>query len=510
MTALACLRGCGVRCQDRFARDPGEATPLAAFGPADLIQSWAQYEDPTMGQGKDGVPADSADLTRGAGAPSRGQLLKVLGIAFGLAVLVGNTIGMGILRTPGVVAAQVPSAPLFMAVWVAGALYALLGALTVSELATMRPRSGGLYPLVQQGLGDYPGFVVGWTDWLATTGSIAAVAIVLGEYAGPLVPGLAGREKLTASVVVIGFGLLHWRGIRIGDLTQQATSLLKAVALIGLALAALVMASDASPALTVEGRGGVLPGGLALAAAVIVALQSAIFTYDGWTGPVYFGEELRDPGRDIPRTMIGGVLLVMAIYLLLNAAFLSVIPIAEMAGDPFVAASAAARLFGPDGDTALRILMVFSLVASVNALVLMASRVPYAMSRDGLLPSLLQRVNRGGTPVAGLAASVALALTLILTNTFSTVIALLAFLFVTNYALTFSTLFVLRRRRPDAPRPFRVPGYPYVPALALAGSLGFIGAALAGDTRNSLLALGLVAISWPVYRLFRRRVAPGG
>jgi APA family basic amino acid/polyamine antiporter len=446
-----------------------------------------------MRQAKEGVSADPADLQHGAGAPPRGQLLKVLGIAFGLAVLVGNTIGMGILRTPGEVAAQVPSAAWFMAVWVAGALYALLGAMTVSELATMRPRSGGLYPLVQGGLGDYPGFVVGWTDWLATTGSIAAVAIVLGEYAGPLVPGLAGREKLTATAVVIAFGLLHWRGIRIGDLAQQATSLLKAVALIGLAVVALVMAPGASPA---------------LAAAVIVALQSAIFTYDGWTGPVYFGEELKNPGKDIPRTMIGGVLLVMAIYLLLNAAFLSVIPIAEMAGDPFVAASAAARLFGPDGDTVLRILMMLSLVASVNALVLMASRVPFAMSRDGLLPSVLQRVNRGGTPVPALAASVALALGLILTNTFETVTALLAFLFVTNYALTFSTLFVLRRRRPDATRPFRVPGHPYVPALALAGSLGFIGAALAGDTRNSLLALGLVAVSWPVYRLFRRPVPP--
>lgn len=440
--------------------------------------------------------------------PTRGRLLQVLGIAFGLAVLVGNTIGMGILRTPGEVAAQVPSAPWFMAVWVAGALYALLGAMTVSELATMRPRSGGLYPLVQGGLGDYPGFVVGWTDWLSTTGSIAAVAIVLGEYTGPLVPGLAGREKLTATAVVIAFGLLHWRGIRIGDLAQQATSLLKAVALIGLAVVALVMAPDASPA--AEGGRTPFPGGLALAAAVIVALQSAIFTYDGWTGPVYFGEELKNPGKDIPRTMIGGVLLVMAIYLLLNAAFLSVIPIAEIAGDPFVAASAAARLFGPDGDTVLRILMMLSLVASVNALVLMASRVPFAMSRDGLLPSVLQQVNRGGTPVPALAASVALALGLILTNTFETVIALLAFLFVTNYALTFSTLFVLRRRRPDAPRPFRVPGYPYVPGLAFAGSLGFIGAALAGDTCNSLLALGLVAISWPVYRLFRRAVsAPG-
>ncbi len=438
------------------------------------------------------------------GMQGSGNLLKVLGVAFGLAILVGNTIGMGILRTPGEVAANVPSIFLFMAVWLAGGLYALLGALTVSELAAMHPRSGGLYPLVKNGLGNYPGFVVGWTDWLSTCGSIAAVAIVLGEYVGPLIPVLAGHEKMTACAVTIAFGLLQWRGIRIGDVAQQASSLVKAVALIGLAVIALFMTIGAAPQVEIKTAAVILPSGIALAAAVIISLQSAIYTYDGWTGPVYFSEELQAPGRDIPRTMIGGVLLVIAIYLLLNAAFLSVIPIAEMAGDPFVAASAARRLFGPMGDTVLRVVMVISLIASVNALTLMASRVPFAMSRDGLLPAALNRVNPGGTPVSALLVSTTLALVLIVTNSFNTVIAMLAFLFVSNYALTFSTLFILRIKQPDAVRPFRVPAYPYVPGLALLGSLAFIGAALFSDFTNSLIALGLVAISWPMYRLFRR------
>lgn len=441
------------------------------------------------------------------GGAQPGKLLQVLGVAFGLAVLVGNTIGMGILRTPGEIAAQVPSVPWFMGVWVAGALYALLGALTVAELVAMRPRSGGLYPLVQHGLGPYPGFVVGWSDWLSTCGSIAAVAIVLGEYIGPLVPALAGREKAVACAVVLGFGLMQWRGIRIGDLAQQATSLVKALALVGLALFALFLAKPQAPP-AVATTAPLLPMGLAMVGAVIVAMQSAIYTYDGWTGPVYFSEELGDPARDVPRTMIGGVLLVMAIYLLLNAAFLHVIPIREMAGDPFVAATAAARMFGPAGDTVLRIVMILSLVASVNALVLMASRVPFAMSRDRLLPAALQRVNAGGTPVPALSASIALALALIVTNTFASVVAMLAFMFVANYAVTFATFFVVRRRQPQAPRPFRVPLYPIVPALALLGSLAFIAASLASDTQNSVYALVLVAISWPVYRLFRRNPAP--
>jgi len=438
-------------------------------------------------------------------ARASGRLLRVLGPLFGLAVLVGNAIGMGILRTPGEIAAQVPSVPWFMAVWIAGAGYALLGALTLGELAAMRPRSGGLSPLVGDVLGRYPAFVVGWTDWLATSGSMAAVAIVLAEYAVPLLPAFRGQEALLATATILAFTLLQWRGIRIGDRTQRATSLLKAVSLVGLALVGLAVGAPEPPATPAPRPAATLPTGFALAAALMVALQSAIYTYDGWSGPLYFGEELRDPARDIPRTMIGGVLLIMAIYLLLNAAFLAVIPIAQMAGDPFVAATTARRLVGDAGDTVLRLAVIVSLLASVNALLLMASRIPYAMSRDGLLPAALGRANRGGTPLLALLSSTALGLALIATNTFDRVIALLAFLFVANYALTFVAWFVRRRQEPRATRPFRTPGQPIVPALALLGSLAFLVVAFAGDTRNSLVALCLVAASWPVHRLSRRR-----
>jgi APA family basic amino acid/polyamine antiporter len=452
------------------------------------------------------LQADRA--VRGEVSPP-GNLLRVLGVAFGLAILVGNTIGMGILRTPGEVAARLPSVPLFMAVWLAGAAYALLGALSVAELAAMRPRSGGLYPLVYDALGSYPGFIVGWTDWLAMCGSMAAVAIVLGEYSGPLVPLLAGHEAATASAVIVMFALLQWRGIRIGDAAQQLTSLTKTLALVALTLVALLTTVHPTPPAAAGAAVSIMPSGLALAAALIIALQSAIYTYDGWTGPIYFSEELRNPGRDIPRAMIGGVLLVLVIYLALNAAFLRVLSIQDMAGDPFVAASAAARLFGQKGDTVLRVVMILSLISAVNALMLMASRVPFAMSRDTLLPAFLQRVNRGGTPVPALMVSTLIALACIATNTFDTVLALLAFLFVTNYALTFTGLFVSRRRAPAAVRPFRVPGYPLVPALALAGSLVFMVAAVVSDRANSALAVILVGLSWPIYRLARRSVSNG-
>lgn len=448
-----------------------------------------------------------------AGGPSRRGLLRVLGVAFGLAIVVGNTIGMGILRTPGEVAAHLPSVPLFLGIWVAGAAYALLGAVSLAELGAMHPRSGGLYPLARRGLGEYPGFVVGWTDWLATCGSMAAVAIVLAEYSGPLIAPLAGHESLTAAAVVIAFALLQWRGVRIGDAAQRATSLAKAVSLVGLAIIALVLGAAAAgpPAAAAPvAQPAVLPGGMLLVAAIVLALQSAIFTYDGWTGPLFFGEEVRDPGRDVPRAMIGGVALVLFIYLALNVAFLRVIPIAEMAGDPFVAATAAARIFGPAGDTVIRLLMIVSLIAAVNALQLMASRVPFAMSRDGLFPDVLHKVNAGGTPVPSLLLGTGVALAFIATNTFDTALALLAFFFVANYALCFVAVFVMRVREPATPRPFRIPGYPWVPALALAGSLAFLVAALFGDRANSVRALALLGASLPVYlavRYARRRPA---
>ena len=431
-------------------------------------------------------------------------LLKILGVGFGLAVLVGNSIGMGILRTPGEVAAQLPSVPLYMAAWVVGALYALLGALSVAELGAMHPRSGGLYPLVHRGLGPFLGFVSGWTDWIATCCSMAAVAIVIGEYCGPLWAPLVGHEALIASTVVIGFAVLQWRGIRIGSVAQMLTSLIKGLALIGLAAVVWLVSANTTPEPPVAAAAPSLAVGMAFAAAVVVALQSVIFTYDGWTGPVYFGEEVRDPGRDIPRSMIAGVLLVLGIYLALNLAFLQAVPIAELAGDPFVAATVAERLFGPAGDSVLRVLMLISLIAAISAVQLMASRIPFAMSRDRLAPALFGRVNAGGTPLPALLAGTVLALAFIASNTFNTVLALLAFFFVANYVLTFTALFVLRRREPDAPRPFRVPLYPWVPGIALAGSLAFLGAAIVNDTDHSLMALAMLGLSWPAYWLTRR------
>ena len=442
-------------------------------------------------------------VTEAVRVEGRGRLLRVLGVVFGLAVTVGITVGMGILRTPGEVAAQLPNSWLFLGAWLLGGAYALCGALSVAELGTMIPRSGGFYVFARRALGEYPGFVVGWSDWLSTCGTVSAVALVMGEYAGLLIPSLAGRTLAVASGVTVAFALLQWRGVRWGSRSQELTSLLKT-----LAFAALIAACFA------YGGGGAteaqaaqpltVPSGLGLLTASVLALQGIIYTYDGWYSTVYFGEEVRDTARSVPRAMVGSVLLVIVVYLLFNAALLYVLPVEQLAGQKLAAGAAAEAVFGPRGATVIGVVAIVSLLASVNGNTLTAPRVIYAMSRDRLFWRGASYVNRGGTPTVSLALSTAAAVLLILfSGTFAKLLAGLAFFFVTNLMLVFLSIFVLRRREPDTPRPYRARGYPVTTAFALAVSVAFLAGAVWSDTENSLYALALLALSLPVYLVLR-------
>ena len=431
--------------------------------------------------------------------PARGHLLAVLGVGFGLAVTIGNTIGAGILRTPGVISFQLHTFWPYLAVWVAGALYALLGANALSELATLVPRSGGQYVFVRRGLGDYAGFVVGWSDWISTCGTTAAVAIVIGEYSVSLFPE-ARTQQVVALVVVAIFTLIQWLGVRSGGAVQNVTSLMKALALLGFIGACFWFGtrSPAAPtAMTLHAEGSML-------LAFIVALQAVIYTYDGWSAVIYFSEEVKDHGRNIPRAMLSGVVAIAVIYLLINVAFLAVVSLPTIAGSNFAAGVVVERMFGSAGQNILRGLVVLILLSAVSANVLMAPRVIYAMATDGLFWRAAREVNRGGTPDIALMISSLLAAAFIVTNTFETVIAKLAFFFVANYALSFIALFVLRAREPDASRPFRAWGHPFTTALALLASLAFLAAATASDTRSSIHSIGLLAVSVPVYFLIKR------
>jgi APA family basic amino acid/polyamine antiporter len=434
-----------------------------------------------------------------AAAPARGHLLRVLGVGFGLAVTIGDTIGAGILRTPGVVATNLPNAWLFMSVWVLGGLYASLCAISVAELATMIPRSGGHYVFAREGLGDFAGFLIGWSDWLSIAGSNALIAIVIGEYAGMLFPTVAGRHATVACGVVTFFTLLQWRGVRWGAGMQNASSAIKALLFVLLAIFCFVLphpttAAQAAPP---------LPTGASLFTAFILAMQAVVYNYDGWQGIIYFGEEVRDPARNVPRSMFGGVLLVMGIYIALNLAILHVLPMSHLAGNKLALGAAAAAIWGERADTIIQIVTIVSLLAAVNAIQLQGCRVMYAMSQDGLFVSAGKRVNLGGTPDFGLLLSLLAEIVFIVSGTLNQVLAALALFFVTNYIVDLVAVFRLRRRQPDRPRPYRALGYPWTTAVALIASFAFIIGLFASDTRNSIHSVLILAASYALYRLVK-------
>ena len=431
------------------------------------------------------------------------SLLRILGLSFGLAVTVGNTIGGGILRIPGDIATLLPSPWLFIGIWVIGGLYALLGANALSELGTMLPRSGGQYVFARHAFGEYAGFLVGWMDWISTCASVGAISIVAGESAVVLAKTSADYAAPIAMSIVVIFTLLLLRGTKLGDRAQQITSLLKALALMSLVVACFVFAGNAHVSAPVAAPSTV--GGFA---AFLLAAQSVIYAYDGWSGPIYFSEELDDPARQIPRSMFYGLLCVAAIYLAINAAFMYAVPLSVLAGSPLAAATVGNALFGNRCEMLVRIVVVVSLPSAVNACLLMGSRVLYSVSRDGLGIPMATRVNRGGTPVTALIASSVVSLAFLATGTFNSIIAIAAFFFVASYALSFAGVFVLRRREPQALRPYRAVGHPWTTGFVLLGSLAFLASAVVADRRNSVYGLAIVLVSYPVFRLTRPMRVP--
>lgn len=433
-------------------------------------------------------------------AESRGHLLRILGVGFGLAVIIGNTIGAGIFRSPGAIAEHLPNIWLFLGVWIVAGLYSLLGAITMAELGAMLPKSGGQYVFARYALGEYAGFMVGWTDWLTTCGSTAAIAIVTGSFTTALFPTLGSRGVLLiASVVTIFFALVQWRGIFLGSTAQNVTSLLKTLAFLALIGAALVWGSGGAfvaPKAPIVGAG--------LMTAIVLSLQAALYTYDGWYGVVYFSEEVTNPGKDIPRSMIGGVISVILIYVLVNVALLYILPMSQLVGKEFAAGEAAKVLFGPYGDPIFRWLTIVSLLSAVNACNLINTRVLFAMARDGLFLKRAAEVNKGGTPsLALLIHVVGVLVFIVFGQTFEQVITVVSFFFVANYSLSFISVFVLRRREPEKERPYRAWGYPWTTALVLAGSIMFLAGVIASDTKHSVYAVIILAVSYPVFRVIK-------
>jgi APA family basic amino acid/polyamine antiporter len=403
-------------------------------------------------------------------------------------------IGAGILRAPGGVAQATDSVAVFFLLWIAGALYALLGALSLAELGAMIPVSGGQTVFVRRAFGAYPGFAVGWSDWISSCASVAAIAIVLGESVAAVFPSLATSHAAIACAVVLLLMATQWGGVKRSGAVQTVTSAAKAIAFAFLIGACFL----AEP--RVSGTTSVALAGPLVA---VIALQSVIYTYDGWTAVLYFSGEVKEPGREIPRSMMLGLGSVTLLYLLTNLAFIYVLGLRGVADSPLVADTAAQHVFGARGTSIVRTLIAVALISAVSANLMMSTRVIYALGRDNGMP-FTTAVNSGGTPTMALALSTVVTIAFAATGAFERVIAVAAFFFVANYTISFLSVFWLRRREPDTPRPYRAWGYPFSTATALLGSVAFLIAAVTADPRNSIIAVALLILSYPVFRGLRK------
>lgn len=427
-------------------------------------------------------------------------LLRVLGLGFGIAVVVGGMIGAGILRTPGSVAAQLHSPWMVYLVWAVGGLYALVAVNSFAELATCIPVAGGGYVYVRRTYGAFPGFVVGWNDFVINTIAIAYLSVAGGELLGVLIPGLQGSENLLAPVVVLAFGILHSFGMRTSALAQQISSVLKVLLLAGLIVAALL--ADSPPPNTMA-KVAVTTSTHSLLvsfAAAVVATQMVMETYAGWNSGCYFSEETTDPGRTLPRAMFTGVLIVIAMYLLVQMALLHVLTLAELAASKFPTSDAMAKVFGEKARAGVIVLGLIAIFGIINTMILYTPRTVYAMARDGLLSHRAAHVTAGGTPLVALWVTAAMATFFSASGSFVTLLAIAAFLGLIGDVLCYAALFTLRKKEPALPRPFRAIGYPYIPFCILIVACILVVVYLIGNTLPSLAGVGVLLVAYPVFR----------
>lgn len=418
-----------------------------------------------------------------------GRLIRVLGVGFGIAVILGSTLGIGILRTPGLVAQQLDSRSTILSVWLFGGLYTLLGSVCLTELGTALPQAGGYYVYTRRAFGDAVGFAVGWTDWLTYCAVLGYISIAMAEFSGIMLRLKEPPTRLVAVGALASFTLLQWAGVRVSSRFQQVTTVAKALAFLALVGACFLHAGVATGP-----RGTVEPSGAGAFSSLVVALQSVVITYAGWQSALYFTEEDRDPVRNLPRSMIGGVVSVIVIYILVNIALLRVLPLRVLSAATLPAADAAQAVFGGRGGQVITALSLLSLLPLMNAIMMIGTRILFALSRDGLLWRGAALVSPRGTPVRAMLVTTAVALGLIGTGTFQKLVAVASFFLAANYFACCLALVVLRKREPLLERPFRAWGYPWSAAVVVLGAAAFLVGVLLGDTRTGLLAFGLLGM----------------
>jgi APA family basic amino acid/polyamine antiporter len=434
---------------------------------------------------------------------ARNALARILGLGFGIAVIFGGTVGVGILRLPGVIAAQLGSVSLILLAWVLGGVYALLGAISLAELGAAMPQAGGFYIYAKRAFGSPVGFALGWADWLNNCAVVAFGAIAAAEYIAALFPKMVPHEVTIGLMLVFGFCAIHLAGLRLGSTVQKIASSLTALTFLVLAVACLLHPAQGA---SVARAPGIFNAGVVRALIPIVgALRAIVVTYDGWYEAIYFTEEDTDAGKHLPRAMIGGVVLVIGLYLLLNLAFLHVLSMPVLATSKLPAADAARIVFPAWSGRFVTVLSLLTLLSLINAVLLGAPRILLAIGRDGLFTRAATRVGAGGTPWAASLLSAGMAALLIASGKFEDIISVAAILVAGMYCVNYVAVIVLRVREPQMPRPFHAWGYPVSTGLVLLGSLAFLVASVHDDRVSVIRAGVLLAAAIPAYMWMRWR-----
>jgi basic amino acid/polyamine antiporter, APA family len=419
-----------------------------------------------------------------------------------IAMSVGIAIGSGIFRVPATVAAQLQAPGTILVCWVLGGVIALCGTLTVAELAGALPRSGGIFAYLLEGYGPLPAFLFGWTELVVIrAAALGAIATIFAEYLGFFIPLSAGQVRSTAALAIVLIGAINYVGVQRAAAVLSATTALKYAVLLALGLLAFTATGGSSAHF--------LPAWPAVPALSLLAtaLIPVMWTYDGWADPAYVAGEIENPQRNLPLALIAGALCVMLVYLVVNVGFLYALAPREMGASRLVAATVAGRipLLGGAGAAVVAAAVVVSAFSSLNASMLAGSRIFFAMADRELFFRIAARVSpRFNSPSVAIALASALGVAYVLQNDF----AQLADKFILGiwpfYALTVGAVFVLRQRRPQLARPYRVWGYPYVPAVFLLASAFMVLNALVTDPRNTGITFAIILAGVPVFWLRRR------
>ncbi|HEY2952524.1 MAG TPA: amino acid permease [Verrucomicrobiae bacterium] len=475
--------------------------------------------------------------------PDQPRLIPALGLFSAIMLVAGGVIGSGIFRKAGVMASQVGSPEVLLGVWLVAGVISLLGTLSNAELAAMMPQTGGQYVFLQRAYGPFVAFLYGWALFaVIQSGSIAALAYVFAEYttqlvrlpdaSGPLaavtiqlpllgeiVPFKDLGVKALATGVILLLTVVNYLGVRFGGVVQNIFSVAKMAAMLGLAVAVMMKPGVGQFAHLTTNSSVIHPAGLAWWAAIAAALQGAFWAYDGWHKITYIGGELKSPRRDLPRSLILGILLVTGLYLLMSAIYAYVLPIDEMARSKLVAADVAERCF-TGGGRCIAVAVMLSTFGAANAVILTSARVYFSMGGGGMLPAFLGRAHpRFHTPDASLVVQAGWSVLLLFSGTFDTLTDTLIFVSWFFYAANAWAVVVLRRREPETPRPFKVPWYPLVPMLFVGFGLVYLVLTLCNDVAayrkavaagqpallNCALGAALVLSGTPIYFFYRRR-----